>query len=100
MPVTTIKVDVDVRDRLAAVAQARGKTMGALLAEVAKRLADEHHAEEILAAYTRLKDQDPAGWQAYLEELAAWDAGTTAMDTAAAEEWPEYNQPATPPPGR
>lgn len=93
MPITTIKVDSGVRDRLAALAGARGQTMGAFLGDVAERLAQEQRVEEIRVAYTRLAQEDPVGWRAYLAELTAWDSGADAADNAAAEEWPEYNQP-------
>lgn len=92
MTTTTIKVDSDVRDRLAQVAQARGMTMGALLSDVAAHLEDEQYWAEVDAAYERLQRDDPAGWAEYLAELAEWEAGTSGPDTTAAEEWPEYNR--------
>ncbi|MDQ3887141.1 MAG: hypothetical protein M3308_09110 [Actinomycetota bacterium] len=80
------------RDRLAHLAQARGTTMGALLSEIAERLETEQRWSDIEAAYARMQREDPAGWADYLGELAEWEAGTTAADTAAAQEWPEYNR--------
>lgn len=92
MPTTTIKVDSTVRDRLSQLAQVRGITMGALLSEVAGRLEHEQRWSEIEVAYQRMQREDPAGWAEYLGELAEWEVGTAVTDTAAAEEWPEYNR--------
>lgn len=92
MPTTTIKVESAVRDRLAHLARARGTTMGALLAEIAERLETEQRWSDIEAAYARMRREDPDGWAEYLGELAEWEAGTTVADSAATEEWPEYNR--------
>lgn len=94
MSVTTIKVDRAVRDRLAAVARARGTTMGALLDAESRRLEAEQRWADIESSYARLRQDDPAGWEEYLHELDAWDTGTAEVDAAAAAEWPEYNRPA------
>jgi hypothetical protein len=89
MPTTTIKVDSSVRDRLAAVARARGTTMGALLEAESRRLESEQRWTDIEAAYQRLQRNDPTGWQDYLAELGELTAGEP--DATAGEEWPEYN---------
>jgi hypothetical protein len=89
MPPTTIKVDSSVRDRLAAVARARGTTMGALLEAESRRLESEQRWTDIEAAYLRLQRDDPTGWQDYLAELGELTAGDA--DATAGEEWPEYN---------
>jgi hypothetical protein len=47
---------------------------------------------QIEAAYERLQRDDPAGWAEYLAELAEWEAGTGGADSAATQEWPEYNR--------
>jgi antitoxin MazE7 len=91
MPITTIKVDSAVRDRLASVARARGVTMSALLKDAAEKLEAEQRWTEIEAAYTRLQREDQEGWVEYLSELAEWDAGVGDPDAAAAQEWPELN---------
>jgi hypothetical protein len=88
---TTIKVDRAVRDRLACIARARGMTMGALLEVESRRLEADQRWTEIESAYERLQREDPAAWQDYLGELAEVTAGGEP-DSAAAEEWPEYNQ--------
>ncbi|MGH3754291.1 MAG: CopG family transcriptional regulator [Pseudonocardiaceae bacterium] len=92
MTITTIKVDSATRDRLAHLARARGTTMSALLSDVAERLETEQHWSDIEAAYERMQREDPDGWAEYLGELAEWQVSTATTDTAAAQEWPEYNQ--------
>ncbi|MHB8341165.1 MAG: hypothetical protein ACYDB7_08320 [Mycobacteriales bacterium] len=89
MSTTTIKVDSSVRDRLAAVARARGTTMGALLEAESRRLETEERWVAIEVAYERLQRKDPAGWRGYLAELGELTAGEP--DSTAGEEWPEYN---------
>jgi len=91
MTVTTIKVESTVRDRLAAVAQARGTTMAALLDAESRRLESEVRWAAIEESYARLQREDPAGWQEYLDELRVWETGTGEPDRSAALEWPEYN---------
>ena len=91
MTTTTIKVDRVTRDRLAHLARAHGTTMGAMLSEVAARLETEQRWSDIEAAHERMQREDPDGWAEYLSELAEWETGTAATDTAAAKEWPEYN---------
>jgi len=90
MTLTTIKVDSAVRDRLAHVARARGTTMGALLDDFSRRLETDQRWQEIGTAIERLQRDDPAGWQEYLAELAAWDATATDLSNAV-QEWPEFN---------
>ncbi len=93
MSLTTIKVDQEVRDRLAEIARARGVTMGALLDGESRRLQIEHHWTDVEASYTRLRAEDPAGWAEYLDELGTWAAETGGSDTSAAQEWPEFSEP-------
>lgn len=88
MSVTTIKVDTQVRDRLAHVARARHTTMRALLADVASQLTRDQEWADIYAAYDRLK-ADPEEWSRYQSEVASWD-GAADADADAAAEWPEY----------
>ena len=90
MPTTTIKVDSAVRDRLAAVASARGTTMGALLDAESRRMESEQRWADIDAAYARMQRDDPAGWQDHLTELDGWHAGVAEHDDTAAQEWPEH----------
>ncbi len=93
MPMTTMKVDSEIRDRLVEVARARGLTVGRLLQSVAEDLEVEQMWVEIEAGYARLQREDPAGWQEYLNELAEWEAADLDdLAKGAAEEWPEYNR--------
>ncbi|MHB8332336.1 MAG: hypothetical protein ACYDEA_09110, partial [Candidatus Dormibacteria bacterium] len=69
MPITTIKVDSTVRDRLSGIARARRTTMGALLTAVAEQLEAEQRWAEIELAYERVRREDPDGWAEYLGEL-------------------------------
>lgn len=94
MPATTIKVDSEVRDRLAAVASARHMTLGALLEKVSRRLAYEQMMREANAAMERMEREDPEAWASYLAELREWDHSTAADCLGdAVGEWPEYNTP-------
>jgi hypothetical protein len=91
MTVTTIKVDTEVRDRLASVARDRGVTMSGLLRDICSELESRQRWAIIEASYERLRREDPDGWAEYVAELRAWDE-TPADPPDAAAEWPEYNQ--------
>jgi hypothetical protein len=91
MTVTTIKVETEVRDRLATVARARGITMAALLRDVSSELESRMHWDIIEAAYERLQREDPKAWSQYVAELHAWDSVSSDLGNAA-DEWPEYNR--------
>jgi hypothetical protein len=91
MTMTTIKVDTVVRDRLAAVAEAKGITMAALLRDVSSELEEQQRWVLIEASYERLRREDPDGWAEYLAELRTWDSVSADPGNASAE-WPEYNR--------
>jgi hypothetical protein len=55
-------------------------------------LETEQRWSDIEASYERMQREDPGGWAEYLGELAGWRAGNASTDTAAAQEWPEYNK--------
>lgn len=59
----------------------RGITMGALLDAESRRLETEQRWAAIEAAYDRMQQEDPAGWQGYLGELGELTAGD--LDTRA-----------------
>jgi len=90
MTMTTIKVDTTVRDQFAAVAQARGVTMAALLRDLASELEERHRWSVIEGAYERFRRDDPDGWAEYVAEISAWNSAAGDPDDAAAE-WPEFN---------
>jgi predicted DNA-binding protein len=91
MTMTTIKVDTVVRDRLAAVAEAKGITMAALLRDISSELEEQQRWVMIEESYERLRREDPDGWAEYLAELRTWDSVSADPGNAAAE-WPEYNR--------
>jgi hypothetical protein len=78
MPVTTMKIQSEVRDRLARVAAE--DYAGATLSDALARLLGEHERgrirEAISAAYARLRE-DADQWTAYVSEVDEWD-GVTA----------------------
>lgn len=87
MAMTTIRVDADVRDRLAARAQAHGRSLGAELGA----MLDDLMWQGIEDGYRRLA-ADEAGFTAYRRETAEWiEADLGGLASTAAEEYPEYN---------
>ena len=87
MAMTTIRVETDVRERLAARAAAHGRSLGAEL----HAMLDEMMWQSIEAGYRRLAAhrEEMAEYQA---EAAEWSsAGIGDLVATAAEEYPEYN---------
>jgi plasmid stability protein len=84
---TTIRVEAEIRDRLAARASRHGRSLGAEL----KALLDEMMWQGIEAGYRRLAadDEEMAAYQSEAAEWTSMDAGDLA--TTAADEYPEYN---------
>jgi plasmid stability protein len=83
---TTIRVEADVRDRLAVRAEAHGRSLGAEL----RAMLDEMMWQGIEAGYRRLAVQreEMAAYQAEAAEWASADLDDLAV--TAAEEYPEY----------
>jgi DNA-binding IclR family transcriptional regulator len=87
MAMTTIRVEREVRDRLAALASVNGRTLGAELSA----LLEERMWHGIESGYRRLA-ADPEELAAYRTEAAEWtSAGLGDLAATAAEEYPEYN---------
>ena len=87
MAMTTIRVDTEVRDLLAARAEAHGRSLGAEL----RAMLDEMMWQGIEAGYRRLAAQERE-LAAYRAEVAEWtSADLSDLATTAAEEYPEYN---------
>ena len=64
----------------------------ARLAEREQYQREMRRANEVM---DRMRREDPAAWQEYLCELHAFEAGTAGDGlTAAAADWPEYNDAA------
>jgi hypothetical protein len=84
---TTIRVEASVRDRLAALAEAHGRSLGAELAAIL----DDLEWEAIEAGYRRLA-VNPDDLAAYLAEAEAFSRlDLQDLADTAAEEYPEYN---------
>ncbi len=87
MAITTIRVETEVRDRLAERAVAHGRSLGTELAA----MLDEMMWQGIEAGYRRLAAQ-PEEMAAYQSEAIGWtSAGLGDLAASAAEEYPEYN---------
>lgn len=87
MTMTTIRVERAVRDRLAALASAHGRSLGTEL----QALLDELAWRDIEAGYRRL-GENPEALAEYQAEAAAWmSAGLDDLAATAADEYPEYN---------
>ena len=87
MAMTTIRVEAEVRDRLATLAATHGRSLGAEL----RAMLDEMMWQGIEAGYRKLA-ADPEEMAAYHAEIAEWtSAGLGDLAATAAEEYPEYN---------
>ena len=87
MAMTTIRVEGEVRDRLAARARVHGRSLGAELSA----MLDDLMWQCVEDGYRRLAANE-ADSAAYRQETAEWtgsDLGGLAVN--AAEEYPEYN---------
>ena len=84
---TTIRVEASVRDRLAALAEAHGRSLGSELAAIL----DDLEWEAIEAGYRRLAAR-PGDLAVYLAEAEAFSRlDLQDLADTAAEEYPEYN---------
>ena len=84
---TTIRVEAEVRDQLAARAVLHGRSLGAEL----RAMLDEIIWQGIEAGYARLRAQAEE-MTAYQAEAAEWTSAALGdLAAAAAQEYPEYN---------
>jgi hypothetical protein len=92
MSETTIRLDSTVRDKLRALADEDRVTLGDLLSGLAEREQYQREMRRANEVMDRMRREDPVAWEEYVSELRAFEAGT-ARDglTAAASDWPEYN---------
>jgi hypothetical protein len=89
---TTIRLDSAVRDKLRALAEEDHVTLGDLLSRLAEREQYQRDMQRANEVMDRTQREDPAAWREYLSELHAFEAGTSSDGlTAAASDWPEYN---------
>jgi plasmid stability protein len=87
MAMTTIRVETEVRDRLASLAAAHDRSLGAEL----RAMLDEMMWQGIEAGYRRLA-ANPEEMTAYQAEIAGWTAADLGdLAAGAADEYPEYN---------
>jgi plasmid stability protein len=86
MAMTTIRVETELRDRLAAQAAANGRSLGAEL----RAMMDEMMWQGIEAGYRKLaaSREEMAAYQA---EAAEWTSAGLGDLASAADEYPEYN---------
>lgn len=94
MSETTIRLDSVVRDKLRALADEDHVTLGDLLRRLAEREQYQRDMQRANQVMERMQREDRVAWQEYLAELRGLEAAT-ARDglTAAASDWPEYNDP-------
>ncbi len=92
MSETTIRLDSTVRDKLRALAEEDHVTLGDLLGRLAEREQYQRDMRQANEVMDHMRRDEPAAWQEYLAEQRTFEAGT-ARDglTAAASDWPEYN---------
>jgi plasmid stability protein len=87
MAMTTIRVESEVRDRLAARAHAHGRSLGAELGA----MLDDLMWQGVEDGYRRLATAG-ADFTAYRDEATQWaGADLGGLAATAAEEYPEYN---------
>lgn len=92
---TTIRLDSAVRDKLRALADEEHVTLGDLLGRLAEREQYQREMRRANDVMDRMQREDPPVWQEYLSELHTFEAGTASDGlTAAAVDWPEYNDAA------
>lgn len=65
---TSLKVPRLVRDRLAAVAKARGVSMRIVMDELSLQAADDALMDLAARQMTVLRDTEPAAWEDYIAE--------------------------------
>lgn len=73
---TSVKIPVQVRDRLAAAAKARGMTVRALLDELSRQAADAALMDQVGDQMAQLRESDLPAWDEYLDEGRDWEQGT------------------------
>jgi hypothetical protein len=92
---TTMKLSVDVRDRLMALATAHGRTLGAELAALVDEAEERDWWRNAQQAAARLQ-ADVEQWADYLREADDWNATVADGLGDHAAEWPEPG-PSEPP---
>jgi hypothetical protein len=86
---TTMKLSVDVRDRLMALATTHGRTLGAELAALVEEAEERDWWGNAKQAAARLQ-ADVEQWEDYLREADDWNVTFADGLGDHAAEWPEY----------
>lgn len=73
---TSLKVPLDVRDRFAAAAAARGCSVRALLDQLSRQVADQALMDQAAEQMRRMQERDPEAWANYAVEGQAWEQGS------------------------
>lgn len=73
---TSLKVPLEVRDRFATAAKARGLTVRALLDQLSREVADKALMEQAARQMSELHKADPDAWDDYVAEGRRWEEGT------------------------
>lgn len=80
---TSIRVSRQTHEKLKEIADKEHRALGEIVDEAIAQYRERQFWQDARKAYTRLRE-DPDEWQAYKDELAAWDA--TLMDGLEGEE--------------
>lgn len=86
---TTMKLSVEVRDRLMALATGHGRTLGAELAALIDEAEERDWWRNAKQAAARLQ-ADAEQWGDYLREADDWNVAVADGLGDHASEWPEY----------
>jgi len=73
---TSLKVPVEVRDRFATAAKARGLTVRTLLDQLSREVADTALMDQVGRQMSQLHAADPDAWNDYVAEGGRWEEGT------------------------
>ena len=76
MAATTVRMSEETREMLRELARDARKPMQEVLADAVEAYRRQRLLERTNAAFSELRES-PAGWQAELDERAAWDATLT-----------------------
>lgn len=86
---TTMKLSVEVRDRLMALADRHGRTLGAELAALVAEAEEREWWRNAKLAAARLQ-ADAEQWDEYLGEARTWEVSVGDGLNDHAAEWPEF----------
>src|SRR5664279_700985 len=73
---TSVKIPIEVRDRFAAAAEVRGRSVRALLDQLSCQVEDAALMEQAARQMRQLREVDPEAWGNYLTEGGQWEEAT------------------------